>query len=92
MNYISGLFFSKISNWNLCPRYLTKFEPENIKENDLVFINLDYFNDFVNKLLTSKLSNKPINKIKRFVYHCTNCFWICYSYTSRQKKCCRRKH
>ena len=27
MNYISGLFFSKISNWNLCSRYPIKFEP-----------------------------------------------------------------
>lgn len=74
MNYISGLFFSKICNWNLCPRYLTKFEPENIKENDLVFVNLDYFNDFVNKLLTSKLSNIPINKFQLVTHNSDSSF------------------
>jgi hypothetical protein len=64
-NYISGLYFNKISNWNLCSRYSIKFQPENIKENDLVFVNLDYFNDFVHKLNTSK----PINKFRLITHN-----------------------
>jgi hypothetical protein len=74
MNYISGLYFTKISNWNLCPRYPIKFEPENIKENDLIFVNLDYFDDFIQILLTSKLSGKPINKFRLITHNSDSSF------------------
>jgi len=69
-NYISGLYFSKISNWNLCPRYQIKFEPENIKENDLVFITIEYFNDFVLKLKNSK----PASKFRVISHNCDESF------------------
>jgi hypothetical protein len=46
-NYISGLAFHQIANWSLCPRYQINFEPNKFKENDIVFLNLDFFNEFI---------------------------------------------
>lgn len=51
---ISGLEFSKIANYNLCPRYNIN---NNIKSGEIVFVNLDYFNDFVNLLEKLKPNN-----------------------------------
>jgi hypothetical protein len=51
--YIGGLGFSKISDWSYCPRYPIKLEPSHIKENDLVFLNLDEFDNFLNIVLSN---------------------------------------
>jgi len=59
-NYISGLSFYKIANWSLCPRYPINIEPNNFKENDIVFLNFDYFDNFIDIL------NK-ISHIKKFI-------------------------
>ena len=51
--YIGGLGFSEISDWSYCPRYHIKLEPSHIKENDLVFLNLDEFDNFLNIVLSN---------------------------------------
>lgn len=50
-NYISGLAFHEIANWSLCPRYPINFESQKLKENDIVFLNLDFFYDYLNILI-----------------------------------------
>jgi hypothetical protein len=57
-DFISGFFYYKICDWSFCPRYPQNLEIKEIKENDLIFINLDYFNHFLNILR----SNRPKNK------------------------------
>ena len=60
MELISGLAFHKISEWSLCNRYPQKFNSQNIKENDKVFINLDNYNEFLNILKQNPPKNKFI--------------------------------
>ena len=59
-DFISGYEFYKISNWSFCPRYPVKLDPSQIKENDIVFINLDNFNEFIKILLNNRPRNKFI--------------------------------
>lgn len=49
-NFISGYTYYKICKWGVCPRYLQKFDPNEIEEDDLVFLNLDFIEKFVNYL------------------------------------------
>ena len=59
MSYLlSGYEFHKISKWSFCPRYPSLFNPHNIQENDIVFLNLDCFNQFIRVLR----DHKPVNK------------------------------
>jgi hypothetical protein len=58
--YISGLAFHTVSKWSFCPRYPQRLEPENFEFNDLVFLNLDKFGDFINILRGRTLRNKFI--------------------------------
>jgi hypothetical protein len=55
---ISGINYNNFCQWHVCPRYEQKFDV-NLKENDFVFLNLDFFENFLNFLIT----NKPINKL-----------------------------
>jgi len=48
--YISGEAYHKISQWSFCPRHTTTMEPLSFKENDMVFLNLDSFDHFINTL------------------------------------------
>jgi len=45
-NFISGYTYHKLCKWSVCPRYFQKFDPNEIKENDLVFLNLDFVERF----------------------------------------------
>ena len=55
---ISGLDFKNICKWNLCNRYPINFIPSEIKENDLVFLNLDNVYEFISLLKNNLLKNK----------------------------------
>lgn len=57
-NYISGYKYNDICKWSFCNRYTFNFKSDEILEDDLVFLNLDLFEYFINYLNT----NKPINK------------------------------
>jgi hypothetical protein len=54
MSLVSGYEFHKLAKWSYCPYYQVNFKPELIQENDIVFLNLDYFIQFI-----SLLSHKP---------------------------------
>jgi len=41
--FVSGYEFHKLANWSLCPRYEQRWSPAETQENDIVFLNLDYF-------------------------------------------------
>lgn len=47
---ISGYFYHKMCKWSICPRYHQSFIPEEVLENDLVFLNIDYFESFCSNL------------------------------------------
>lgn len=55
---ISGYNYNKMCEWHICPRYEQKFEHNLIKENDFVFLNLDYFEQFINFII----KNRPLYK------------------------------
>lgn len=50
---ISGKFFNEICKWHTCPRYEQNFEVSSIQENDLIFINLDNFENFFKIISTN---------------------------------------
>jgi hypothetical protein len=47
---ICGLEFSNISKWSCCPRYPIRFKSSEIAENDMIFLNLDCFQRFMDTL------------------------------------------
>ena len=55
-NLISGYEFYKLCKWSFCNRYDKKFDfnINNVEENDLVFLNLDFFDAFYKKLESNK--------------------------------------
>lgn len=57
-NFISGYEFYKLCKWSLCPRYEVKFDSNLIQQNDMVFLNLDYFEQLIQMLK----QNPPVNK------------------------------
>jgi len=57
-SYISGYSFYKISQWCICPRYNGTFSSIEVKLNDFVFLNLDYFDLFVTHLNNNPPKNK----------------------------------
>lgn len=59
-DFISGYFYYKLCDWSVCPRYQNNFDISKLKENDLVFLNLDYFENFVNYLNNNVLDKKFI--------------------------------
>jgi len=61
MELISGLAFHKLADWSFCERYAIKVKPPVFTtENDIVFINLDDFNECMNMLNTIRNPNKFI--------------------------------
>lgn len=68
--YISGLAFHKISTWSFCPRYPVKFDIDEIKSEDLVFLNLDMFTRFMNILE----KNPPPYKFNLITHNSDECF------------------
>ena len=48
--FMSGYEFYKLAKWSVCPRYPIYFEPSEIRENDIVFLNLDYVRPFLKRL------------------------------------------
>jgi len=57
-NIVSGYEFYRICKWSFCPRYLARLEPNNIKHNDTLFLNLDYFGHLLNSLRNYPPANK----------------------------------
>ena len=47
MKLVSGLSFHNIANYSYCPRYPWTFDVENISPDDKIFLNLDYFDQFI---------------------------------------------
>jgi hypothetical protein len=68
--FISGLAFHKIADWSYCPRYSVKLEPSDIKLDDLVFLNLDLFGNFINIIKT----NPPPHKFNLITHNSDLCF------------------
>jgi hypothetical protein len=81
---ISGYEFHKICKWSLCPRYQFVFEPNAIQLNDFLFLNLDYFEQFILILNQSKplkkfilithnsdqtFTSQHLNQIKSYISH-----------------------
>jgi hypothetical protein len=56
MTLVSAYEFHKLSKWSYCPYYQVNLEPKSIKENDIVFLNFDYFIQFMHIL-----NNNPPN-------------------------------
>jgi len=58
--FISGSGFHEISKWSFCPRYPQRLEPQNFERDDIVFLNLDKFIDFIRILYNNHPRNKFI--------------------------------
>ena len=58
--FISGHEFYKLCKWSVCPRYPIKFDHNLIQQNDFIFLNLDYFGQFIQMLKTNPPANKFI--------------------------------
>jgi len=59
-NLISGHEFYKLCKWSVCPRYPIKFDPNLIQSNDMLFLNLDCFGQFIQMLNQNPPQNKFI--------------------------------
>lgn len=68
--FISGLGFHKVSKWSICPRYQQSWNPSEVKENDLVFLNYSYFIQFL-KLLHQ---DPPSVKFRLILHNSDHCF------------------
>ena len=51
--YISGLAFHKVSKWSVCNRYPISYDPSFIEENDIVFLNFEFFKSLLDNLIVS---------------------------------------
>jgi hypothetical protein len=60
MSLVSGREFNKLAKWCYCPRYQPNFVPSLIQENDIVFLNLDYFVQFISILNADRPKHKFI--------------------------------
>jgi len=84
VNFISGYEFYKICKWSVCPRYPIKFDPNLIQQNEMIFLNLDCFGQFIQMLKSNPPTNKfvlvthnsdqkfninHLNQIKPYIYH-----------------------
>lgn len=47
---VSGYEFHKLSKWSFCNRYPIRFNPTMIQENDIVFLNMCQFEEFIRTL------------------------------------------
>ena len=55
---VSGYEFHKICKWSVCPRYPMNINTTQIQLNDTVFLNLDYFGQFIQLLQQSPPSKQ----------------------------------
>lgn len=60
LSLVSPYEFCKLSKWRYCPYYGNHLDPELIQENDIVFLNLDYFTQFIHVLSINKPKHKFI--------------------------------
>ena len=61
MSYlVSGYEFHTLAKWSFCPRYPIRFDPYSIQENDIVFLNLDCFNQFLRAMRDHTPAHKCI--------------------------------
>ena len=60
VSLVSPYEFCKLSKWRYCPYYGNNLNPELIQENDIVFLNLDYFIQFIHVVTTNKPKHKFI--------------------------------
>jgi len=69
-DYICGRSFANISKWIFDNRYEIRFNSIEIQENDIVFLNLDLFNEFISHIFT----NKPRNKFNLITFNSDKSF------------------
>lgn len=72
MSLVSGYEFNKLAKWCYCPRYQPNLVPSLIEENDIVFLNLDYFVEFISILN----NNPPKHKFILITHNSDNPFTI----------------
>jgi hypothetical protein len=60
MSLVSGLGFHKLCEWSFDPRYPTNFDYNKLIDGDRVFVNFDYFLQFINELKKYKFIKKFI--------------------------------
>ena len=72
MPLLSAHEFNKLCKWSYCPIYSVKLNTSFIKENDLVFLNLDYFIQFVSILY----QNPPKHKFILIIHNSNQPFTI----------------
>jgi len=60
MSLVSGYEYFKLSKWGYCPHYIVNFNSTLINENDIVFLNLDYFSQFIGLITQSPPKHKFI--------------------------------
>lgn len=70
MSLVSGYEFNKLAKWCYCPRYEPNFVPSLIEENDIVFLNIDYFIQFISILN----NNPPKHKFILIIHNSDNPF------------------
>jgi hypothetical protein len=68
--FVSGYEFHKLAHHSFCPRYPINLNPQSIKENDLIFVNLDSLSDFLNIFS----SNPPKNKFRLITHNSDGSF------------------
>lgn len=68
--YISGLAFHKISKWSICQRYPISYNPYDIEEDDILFLNFENFVFLLNHLRETP----PKNKFILITHNSDKCF------------------
>jgi hypothetical protein len=67
--FVSGYEFHKLADHSFCPRYPINLNLHDIKENDLVFLNLDSSSDFLNRI-----SSNPPKKFRLITHNSDGSF------------------
>lgn len=57
---VSGYEFHRLAKWSVCPRYPVRYNAQLINHNDILFLNLDYFQNFINIINNQPPKNKFI--------------------------------
>lgn len=83
MSLVSGFEFHKLCKWSYCPYYPINLNPLFIQYNDLVFLNLEYFVQFISILS----ENPPKHKFILIIHNSNRPFTIehftrLYNFTS----------
>jgi hypothetical protein len=56
--FVSGYEYAELAKWSFCPRYPVRFSPKEFQPGDLVFVNLDYFPQFLDTLRKQPPANR----------------------------------